>query len=49
MLKFDRQAQRLWIARRRIHHGFVGAVVATLGLAAMLHDRRDVRDWFLFR
>ena len=32
---------RVYIRGRRIHHGLTGAVLATLGLALMLHDRHD--------
>lgn len=49
MIRFDATAYRLWIARYRIHHGFTGAVLALTGLAAMYHDRKDWRRWFLFR
>lgn len=33
--------RRLYVRRRRIHHGLAGAVLAACGLALMLHDRRD--------
>lgn len=37
---------RLYIRRRRWHHGKTGAYCALLGVALMLHDIRDRRVWF---
>ena len=33
------------IGGRRTHHGFVGALLATVGGVLMWHDRRDARVW----
>lgn len=32
---------RLYVDQRRIHHGLAGALLAAIGVALMLHDRRD--------
>lgn len=32
---------RVYVLGRRVHHGFVGAVLAGVGLALMVHDRLD--------
>lgn len=49
MIRYDKQARRLWILDRRVHHGMVGIVVMAFGSIAAWHDRRDWRDWIRFR
>jgi hypothetical protein len=34
-------AARVYIAGRRVHHGLVGVLLASLGVALTWHDRRD--------
>lgn len=41
MLKYDRNLQRVWIAGKRIHHGFIGASITLVGAILMYHDRHD--------
>lgn len=49
---------RCWVGHQRIHHGLTGCVLATAGLlthhrrlaatglALMIHDRADWKEWF---
>ena len=37
--------KRLYLAGYRVHHGLFGAGLVALGVAFMLHDRRDWREW----
>lgn len=36
---------RLYICRRRCHHGFTGCVLVLIGIALAIHDRADA-PWF---
>jgi hypothetical protein len=38
--------KRLYIAGFRIHHGATSALLALVGIAGMIHDFKDRRDWF---
>lgn len=48
MIRVDKHQWRLYVAGKRVHHGFVGAVMSTIGFLLMAHDRADYRDWFRF-
>ena len=39
-LYYDRSLRRLWIKGQRCHHGATGAVLATMGLLALLTRRK---------
>ena len=41
MLLFDRNLRRLYVCKRRVHHGAVGVVAVVLGLMLAAHDRAD--------
>lgn len=49
MIKWDRQQQRVWVAGWRLHHGFTGIVLATVGGLLMAHDWKDRYDWIHVR
>jgi hypothetical protein len=49
MIKWDRQQQRVWVVGWRLHHGFTGIVLATLGGLLMAHDWKDRYDWIHVR
>lgn len=41
--------RRVYVCGRRLHHGCPGALAVLAGVLAMVHDRRDAREWFHFR
>lgn len=41
MIRVDWTVKRCWVAGKRLHHGLAGAALAALGVALMLHDRKD--------
>jgi hypothetical protein len=41
MIRFDRASHRVWIARRRIHHGMVGLILFGVSIALMVDDAHD--------
>ena len=50
---YDRSLRRLWIKGQRCHHGATGALLASMGAAAlaaggllMAHDWKDRALWF---
>jgi hypothetical protein len=52
-LHYDRSLRRLWIKGQRCHHGATGALLASMGAAAlaaggllMAHDWKDRALWF---
>lgn len=42
---YDRDHRRLWVGRARVHHGFIGVICTLTGVALMIHDWRDHREW----
>lgn len=40
-MTYDRLLRRLYLRRRRVHHGAVGAVLIFVGAVLVHHDRRD--------
>jgi hypothetical protein len=46
---YDRACHRLWLFKRRCHHGGVGCVVMVLGVLLAWHDRKDAREWFALK
>lgn len=45
LIEYDRALRRLWLFKRRCHHGMVGCMVVSLGLLLAWHDRADYREW----
>ena len=41
----DFENRRVYVRGRRLHHGLIGAIAVAAGLAAAVHDRRDMRVW----
>lgn len=39
------RGRRVYIIKRRLHHGFTGCIFVALGTILALHDRRDWREW----
>lgn len=48
-LIYDRALRRLWVFKRRCHHGMVGCVAVVVGMALVWHDRDDKAEWFAFK
>lgn len=46
LLRVDTTTWRVWVLRRRLHHGPVGVALGIAGLLLAAHDRRDWRVWF---
>lgn len=36
---------RCYVLGRRLHHGVTGIMLAALGAAMVVHDRRDAKVW----
>lgn len=49
VIQYDRALRRLWLFKRRCHHGAVGCVAMTIGLLLAWHDRNDRREWFAIK
>lgn len=49
LLIYDRTMRRLWVFKRRCHHGMIGCVVVALGILLAWHDRSDIREWFALK
>jgi hypothetical protein len=41
--------RRLWVFKRRCHHGMTGCVLVALGIVLAYHDRSDYREWFALK
>ncbi len=37
---------RCYVAGRRLHHGVTGIALAVIGVALVVHDRKDARIFF---
>jgi hypothetical protein len=48
-LTYDRAMRRLWVFKRRCHHGMTGCVLVALGIVLAYHDRNDYREWFALK
>ena len=46
LIRYDRGNRRLWVLGQRVHHGFIGIVLATLGAVLVAHDWKDRPVWF---
>jgi hypothetical protein len=46
VLHIDLGLRRVWIFRRRWHHGKLGVLLIAAGTWLCVHDRSDWRDWF---
>lgn len=46
IIGWDRELRRVWLFKRRCHHGPVGCLVVALGLFLTIHDWHDRREWF---
>lgn len=49
LIEYDRAMRRLWLFKRRCHHGAVGVLAVTFGLVLAWHDRKDKREWFALK
>ena len=45
MVRIDRNQWRVYVCKRRLHHGAVGLGFALIGVALMAHDRADAAEW----
>lgn len=45
---YCRSRRRLWLFKRRTHHGMFGCLIALTGILLIAHDRADYRVWFRF-
>jgi hypothetical protein len=41
----DRELRRVFVLGKRVHHGLAGAAIALIGVALVIHDRKDWRQW----
>jgi hypothetical protein len=46
---YDRAMRRLWLFKRRCHHGMVGCFVLVIGMGLVWHDRADWHEWFALK
>jgi hypothetical protein len=42
VVRYDRELQRVWVCRARIHHGLAGFLLTAFGFWLMWDDRHDM-------
>lgn len=40
------EGRRVYVVRRRVHHGFAGVLIMTIGAWLAWTDRRDWKQWW---
>lgn len=46
---YDPALRRVWLFKRRCHHGFVGCLAVVVGMGLAWHDRADRSEWFVLK
>lgn len=42
---FPSTGPQLYVLGKRLHHGLTGCVLAVVGVALAIHDRKDFKRW----